>query len=69
MKLKFDPRTRSHEVRDPKRTLLELTQGDRERERRCWLDTSLETLRRRGADNGLADFLGEVRLRLVPVVA
>lgn len=56
----LDPRTRSHEVRDPKLALTELTADDRERERQCWARTPLE----RGADNGLADFLADVRLRL-----
>ncbi len=63
-RLGLDPRTRSHEVRDPKLALTELTDDNRERERRCWFDTPLPTLRDRGRDNGLADFLDDVRSRL-----
>ena len=63
-RLGLDPRIRSHEVRDPKLALRELTGDDRERERQCWARTPLDTLRERGADNGLTDFLADVRLRL-----
>jgi len=63
-RLGLDPRTRSHEVRDPKLALRELTAGDPERERQCWVSTPLDTLRERGTDNGLTDFLADVRLRL-----
>ena len=63
-RLGLDPRTRSHEVRDPKRALTELTGDDRDRERHCWARTPLDALRERGADNGLADFLDDVRSRL-----
>ena len=63
--LKFDPRTRSHDVRDPKAVLKALTAGDLDRERRCWVGASLPTLRDRGAENGLAAYLDDVRDRLV----
>ncbi len=72
-RLGFDPRIRSHELtackndiapRSPKRVLQALTANDRDREYRCWRETTLETLRERGDKNGLADFLGEVRQRL-----
>lgn len=72
-RLGFDPCLRSHELtahkditdkRSPKRALLELTAGNRDRERQCWSDTSLPLLRQRGADNGLADFMDDVRSRL-----
>ena len=63
-RLGLDPRTRSHEVRDPKLAPRELTVGDPERERHCWARTPLDTLRERGTDNGLTDFLADVRLRL-----
>ena len=66
-RLKFDPRTRSHDVPDPKRALRELTDGDPGRERRCWFDTPLPTLRDRGRDNGLADYLDDVAARLSPL--
>ena len=68
--LGFDPRVQSHELtaskddkapRSPKRVLFALSGGDADRERRCWHDTSLATLRGRGAENGLAPFLIEVR--------
>jgi hypothetical protein len=42
---------------------------DSERRRRCWCETSLYTLRRRGERCGLAQFLDEVRERLVPLFA
>ncbi len=63
-RLGLDPRTRSHEVRDPKRALTALTADDRDRERHCWTLTPLDTLRDRGQDNGLADYLAEVQARL-----
>jgi hypothetical protein len=63
-RLGLDPRTRSHDVSDPKRALHELTAGDRARERRCWVDPSLPTLRERGVENGLAAYLDDVRDRL-----
>ena len=73
-RLGFDPCLRSHELtaygedaakRSAKRALHELTAGDLDRERRCWLHPALPTLRGRGAENGLADYLGDVRDRLV----
>ena len=66
-RVKFDPRTRSHDVADPKRALHELTASDPERERRCWFDTPLTTLRERGEDNGLAEFLEDIAARLTPL--
>ncbi len=66
-RLGLDPRTRSHDISDPKRALTELTADDRARERRCWLDPSLATLRERGQDNGLAEFLDDVTARLAPL--
>lgn len=42
---------------------------DHERRSRCWRDTSLEILRQRGERCGLAQFLDEVRERLVPLFA
>ena len=41
-----------------------LTAGNLDRERRCWVGASLPTLRDRGAENGLAAYLDDVRDRL-----
>jgi hypothetical protein len=68
--LGFDPRSRSEELtackndnarRSPKRVLRALCGGDHERESRCWRVTPIETLRSRGANNGMGAFLDEVR--------
>lgn len=73
-RLGFDPCTRSHELtahkdktskRSPKLALRELTAGDLDRERRCWVNVALPTLRERGVGNGLAAYLDDVRDRLV----
>lgn len=75
--LGFDPRLRSHELtackdntatRSPKRVLRVLCGGDTERERPCWRETLLETLRDRGAENGLGAFLEEVRNELATLI-
>jgi hypothetical protein len=72
-----DPRLRSHELtacknnnapRSPKRVLHVLCAGDADRERRCWLETSLATLRERGAENGMVAFLDEVRQELAGLI-
>jgi hypothetical protein len=55
--------------RSPKRVLAILTAGNRERERRCWVDTRLTVLRDRGQQNGLADYLKDAKDRLVPLIA
>lgn len=72
--LGFDPRTASHELtakgdtdkRSAKRVLGELTENDLDRESQCWEATPLPTLHGRGAENGLSDYLTQVRERLVP---
>jgi hypothetical protein len=74
--LGFDPRLRSDELtakHDPandkksaKRVLAALTAGDHDREHRC-LDASFGILTARGAKNGLAEFLADIRSRLVPL--
>ena len=73
VRLGFDPRACSHEltagkddtaIRSPKRVLRQLCGDDRQRERRCWTATHLDLLRERGGENGLADYLREVRDRL-----
>jgi hypothetical protein len=75
--LGFDPRLRSHELtackadnapRSTKRVLRVLCGGDADRERRCWRETMLATLRDRGADNGLEAFLDEVRNELARLI-
>jgi hypothetical protein len=71
--LGFDPRLRSHQLtackndnapRSPKRVLRKLSHGDPTRERCCWRDTPLATLRERGAENGLTGFLQEIQDKL-----
>jgi hypothetical protein len=75
--LGFDPRTKSHELtagkddqakKSPKRVLKQLCNDDRQRERHCWTNTALATLRERGSDNGLAAYLDEVREKLAPLI-
>jgi hypothetical protein len=76
-KLGLDLRLRSHDltackndgaVHSPKRVLRQLTGGDWDRERRCWIETSLQVLRERGGENGLVAYLDEVRNRLGPLL-
>ncbi|WP_164017862.1 hypothetical protein [Pyxidicoccus trucidator] len=75
-RLSLDPITASHELaasehgakKDIKRALDELTQEDWERERQCLEETPLAVLEQRGQKNGLAEFLKEVRERLVPLL-
>ena len=72
-KLGFDPRFRAHELtatndshdRSPKRVLRALTGDDQERERSCVFQTSIDTLRMRGAGTGLPEFLDELKKRLI----
>ena len=75
--LGFDPRVRSHErtackndraLRSPKRSLTALVGDDRERQRKCWMTTSLEVLVVRGRENGLKDYLKEIDDHLVPLI-
>lgn len=70
-RLGFDPTERSHQLRgegkrSAKLALRALTHDDRDRERRCLTEPTLEMLSARGSGNGLADFLVEVRDRVVP---
>jgi hypothetical protein len=73
--LGFDPRTQAHDLtakeagarRDAKRVLATLTQGRSDREEACWTEGHLESLKARGAETGLADYLEEIRERLVPI--
>lgn len=77
--LNFDPCEESHRLRsnsweeperfrNPKVVLEELVGNNRLREQRCWEETSLELLRQRGSNTGLAAYLQEIEQRLVPVV-
>jgi len=76
-KLGGDPCLKSHELtackqdhalRRPKRVLLVLTGGDSDRQCKCWRDTPLDVLHERGSGNGLAEYLGEVRMVLVRMI-
>jgi hypothetical protein len=51
-----------------KRVVRVLTGGDADRERMCWQTADLGTLRERGTETGLADFLREVEDRLLPLL-
>ncbi len=75
--LGFQPHHQSHQLtackadqakRSPKRVLEFLSGGDPVRERRCWVETPLPTLRERGIENGLAAYLDEVRHKLAPLI-
>jgi len=77
--LGHDPRTHSHRLtackndqalRSPKRVLRLLCGEDpqRDRERFCWQVTPLDTLRDRGTENGLVDYLDEIKTRLAPLI-
>lgn len=72
--LGFDPRHRSGslrgkpgELRHAKLVLGRLVGNDPEREEACWTACDLERLRERGAATGLAEYLDEVRERIVPI--
>ncbi|MBA4188927.1 MAG: hypothetical protein C0467_13100 [Planctomycetaceae bacterium] len=76
-KLGFDPRHRSHELtagkddqapRSPKRVLRQFSGDNWHRERHCWTNTPLEVLRERGGENGLTDFLDEIRDRIARLI-
>lgn len=73
--LRFDPRLEAERLRakspgaarSAKRVLERLLGGLLSREEACWKDSDLETLRMRGLRSGLADYLEEVRTRVVPL--
>lgn len=76
-RLGANPCLRSHELtagksdialRSPKRVLKVLTGDNWERQRRCWKATSLQVLWERGKDNGLVDYLEEIKVHLVPAI-
>lgn len=52
-----------------KQVLFDLTQGNSDREERCWSESSFDDLLARGADNGLADYLAEIDQFLLPAIA
>jgi hypothetical protein len=75
--LGFDPCERSVELtagrddtakRSPKRVLKVLTCDSTDREVDCWTATPLETLKTRGAENGLTSFLYEIESFVVPLI-
>jgi len=53
--------------RSAKRVLDELCGGDKNREMECWREADLDTLADRGRQTGLADYMDEIRNRLVPL--
>jgi hypothetical protein len=73
--LGFDPCTHAQELtaehpgakRDAKRVLSLLTQDDVQREVMGWTEVPLQQLEERGKDTGLAEFIQEIRARLVPL--
>ncbi|QYX31294.1 hypothetical protein [Sphaerospermopsis torques-reginae] len=78
-KLSFDPsiepeRLRSTSEKEPERIrnikfiVEQLTGKDMEREKQCWEETSLETLRARGVKTGLMAYLQEVEERLNVII-
>jgi hypothetical protein len=60
---------REQELRSPKRVLKVLAGNDSEREKKCWRVTALAVLTERGPENGLADYLKEITVRLVPLIS
>lgn len=78
-RLGFDPRCRGDrltagghkaEARRNARDLLDdLAGGDPQRRARCWRETPLALLRERGRPALLAEFIDEVRARLLPLLA
>lgn len=73
--LGFDPRLQAEALsakapgalRDAKRVVRLLVGDAYDRELSCWAECPLEDLTERGRLNGLADYLEEVRTRLVPL--
>jgi hypothetical protein len=61
-------REAQQEDRDMKLVVERLTTGDHDRERRCLERTPLTVLKDRGQATGLADYLGEVATRLLPLL-
>ena len=73
--LGFSPNEEAHRLdasdeqarRSAKRVLRQLTGGDHQREARCWNQTPLATLRKRGGETGLRAYLDEITQHLVPL--
>jgi hypothetical protein len=73
--LGFDPSVQAHQLtakpddakRSAKRVLGLLSNHDKEREARCWAEVDLLVLIERGARTGLAAYLDEIRVQLVPL--
>jgi hypothetical protein len=73
--LGFDPRTSAHQLtakhdgdkRSAKRIVTILIGDNHERELQCIHQSELQTLRTRGVDTGLSDYLAQIQERLVPV--
>ncbi len=75
--INFDPCREAHRLRytsqssqaarDPKKILARLTAGSREREAQCWMETPLATLRERGEETRLKDFLDEAGSAMLPL--
>ena len=59
---------KDHEIRSPKRVLKVLTADNWERQRKCWVETPLTSLKNRGQENGLVEYIEEVSERLVPLI-
>jgi hypothetical protein len=77
--LKFDPCLEAHRLqsaskidpdrrRNPKHVLEQLTGGDHDREQRCWQETDLDVLQKRGTKTGLTKYLAEVKEHLSPII-
>lgn len=75
--LGFDPRLRSEDLtaggddfapKSPKRVCRVLTGNVDERRKACWRATGLDVLRKRGAANGLANYLSEIKKHLAPLI-
>ena len=75
--LGFNPCLQAHRLtackddqakRSPKRVLAKMTDGEWQRQRKCWMSTSLPVLQERGQANGLAEYLREVKTKLVPLI-
>lgn len=74
-KLGYDPRLHSHlltackndnAVHSAKRVVRALCGDDHGRQQQCWRNTPLTDLDSRGQDNGLSDYLNEIRTHLAP---
>lgn len=75
--IKFDPCREAERLRyssqtaraerNPKEILQRLTAGSREREEKCWTETPLSHLRKRGVNTNLLAYLSEVQESLLPL--